>query len=311
MRKDHKRHYFELYEYYLRIRRDKDIHHLKDIYAKIKELTPYYYNNGKISKRYNELIDLLMKSESLFNGKYILNKKINIDKNLKITKDSSKEEILDYIVNETRIFISDICKAYGLEPHDINEYSFESMCGYASFKVVEICNELNIKSYPIIIEPGYIKESPLFEGSNHHYCVIIELDNEYYLVDCTYKQFFKLGKTQIDRLGIVNCSPPRVGAYMTMNDERKKLSEEILEKGYTKLTKEKFKNYMDGFTISFRNGLYYEDTKDLSFEPKYTTEDYIRFLEGKDSQICYESRELLGFQRKPLNDNKMIFKINY
>lgn len=309
MKINHKFNYLELYEYYLALRSNTNIDNLKKLYSKIKELSVYYYNNGKMNKKYNDLLGILMKSENLFKGKYILSKDIDVDRDLKLSIDATKEEIIKYIVNETRLFLDSIYRAYRVESKDINEYSFENMCGYASFKVIELCNSLGIKSHIINIEPGYIKESDLFNGGNHHYCAIIEFDNEYFLIDCTYKQFFKLGKTNIDRLGIINCSPPRVGTYMMMNEKRKELAEDLLKNGYIKLTEENFKDYMDGFTISFRNGLYYEQTKDLNFKTKYTVNDYINFLKEKDSQIQHESKELLGFQRKPLDDNKMVFKL--
>lgn len=308
---DFRKHYYELSSYYNNIKySDKNIDMLRQMYIKLKEIIPYYYNKGKMNRKYDNLIEILIKAENLFNGEYILNRKISIDGNLKLKNEPSKDEILNYIVNRVRLYLDNFCYKNLRNYEDINSLSFENMCGYSSTYVIELCNKLNIRSYMINIEPGYLHESYLFGGSNHHYCTIIELDNEYYLIDCTYKQFFKKGKTDLERLGIVNCSPPRAGAYMLLDDKRRKVASIILEKGYIKLTEETFKDYLDGFTMSFRNGLYYENTKDFTYTTRYTSDDYINFIKGKDDQLYYEPEEFLGFQRRPLDNNKLSFKLS-
>ena len=60
------------------------------------------------------------------------------------------------------------------------------------------------------------------------------------------------------------------------------------------------KYYLDGFAISFRNGLYYDETGDYSFTTPYTFDEYIDFLNGKDSQVKREGKLVLGYHEKPV-----------
>ena len=87
-----------------------------------------------------------------------------------------------------------------------------------------------------------------------------------------------------------------------------KMAVELLTNGYVELNEDIFKKYMDSFALSFRNGLYYENTKDFSFTVPYTVEDYIRFLNGEDNQIKHEGRENLGFQGRPLKNPRLVFR---
>ena len=56
---------------------------------------------------------------------------------------------------------------------------------------------------------------------------------------------------------------------MLMDKDRLKLSKDILEQGYVLLDDKNLKTYLDGFTISYRNGLYYEIMDDFSYTTKY------------------------------------------
>ena len=77
--------------------------------------------------------------------------------------------------------------------------------------------------------------------------------------------------------------------------------------GYIELEDEVFKTYLDAFTLSFRNGLYYEENKDNIILP-YSMKDYTRFLSGKDSQARHEKVKCLGRQERPLEDPNIDFK---
>ena len=177
----------------------------------------------------------------------------------------------------------------------------ENKCLDASNKVKELCNELNIECYTIPIYPGYQKEANLMNGCGFHFFNIIKLGNKYYLVDTTYSQFFLIKQNHLERIGIPNSAGCKLGTFMTLNNDRKEIATKILKDGYIELDEDIFKNYLDGFTLSFRNGLYYEQTQDFSFTTEYTKDDYIRFLDGDDNQINHEEKQLLGLQKKPLS----------
>jgi hypothetical protein len=148
----------------------------------------------------------------------------------------------------------------------------------------------------------------LYNGAGYHYFNIVTISDKKYLVDCTYKQFFKTDKASLERLGIPLFCPPYPGTFMLLDEKRKEVAKTILKQGWIEATDENLKCYFDGFTISFRNGLYYENLGKISYDTDYTVEDYIRFIKGSDSQLKHENEECLGFQRKPLEDYTLKFK---
>ena len=106
-------------------------------------------------------------------------------------------------------------------------------------------------------------------------------------------------------MGISGCNP---GVFMLMSNQGYKIADKIINDGYIELNDEIFKVYLDAFTVSFRNVLYYEETNDFSYTTNYTVDDYIRFLNGDDSQINHENRLYLGYQSIPLKNYKINFK---
>ena len=94
---------------------------------------------------------------------------------------------------------------------------------------------------------------------------------------------------------------------MLMDKDRLKLSKDILEQGYVLLDDKNLKNYLDGFTISYRNGLYYEIMDDFSYTTKYTAEDYRIFLRHEDNQVNHECHQVLGYQERLLKNPRMKF----
>lgn len=105
-------------------------------------------------------------------------------------------------------------------------------------------------------------------------------------------------------MNVGGCKP---GVYMLMTEKGKKIANKLIRDGYVKLDEETLKLYLDSFTISFRNGLYYERTEDFSYTTDYTADDYLDFLWGKDNLLNYEDRSWLGFQKRPLKNPQMSF----
>ncbi len=89
--------------------------------------------------------------------------------------------------------------------------------------------------------------------------------------------------------------------------EREKVARTILKKGWIKLTEENLKHYLDGFTLYYRNGLYYENLGVADYKVDYNIDTYINFLFGDDSQIKHESRRFLGYQYSPLKNRNFKF----
>ena len=283
---------------------------IKDIYSFAKNIAPEYYQNGRMLRDYYEVVKTIVQCEQIFPEKYIIdsNPKFDITASSKITTRSEPIDILNYLVNETRKYLV-FKHSWDIEkPIDIKELNFANECEDASEIVKGLCDLLNIESYVIVIHPGYNEYANLYNGCGFHYCNIIKLGTKYYLVDCTYCQFFLMTYNFLERLGVVGLSGCDLGIFMTITDSRKKLATKILEDGWIELTESTIKDYFDGFTISYRNGLYYEDTLDFSYTTMYDAADYRRFILGESHQLQYEKRKHLGYQRQLLKNPNLSFQ---
>ena len=191
---------------------------------------------------------------------------------------------------------------------NLTNYCFES-----SMFVYGLCLAQNINAKMVQIEAGYNKDKPIYNGNGFHYFVWATLNEEHYIIDVTYSQFFLWQRNILNRLGLVGITGCDPGIFMYMDPKRKKVAETLLKNGFIKVTKESLKCYLDGFTLSFRNINYYEKTNNFSFQTPYTYEDYLRFLEREDDQIKHEGKENLGynFNASPLiiEASDQIFKI--
>jgi len=286
---------------------------LNGYYSLVKQVADYDYVYGGKHTKFNHFMDCLCgyigrmpllhileasPEFSYFDEKY---------KQEDIRFYETVEEKIEYIVWRARRELMDKC---GKVKH---HFSFDTIdetnwCGIISKKVKKICYSLGVECKLVKIVPGYTEAIKLYNGFGYHYFTIIKIEGLYYLVDCTYRQFFKLERCLLNRLGIPNimsCSP---GAYMVMNASRKETALQLLKKGYILLNKENFKNYLDGFTLSFRNGLYYENMDELHYDVSYTVDDYEGFLKGEDCQIFHEPISYLGFQWECLHNKDFNFE---
>lgn len=268
---------------------------LDDMYQYLKAITPEYFVGDKLSAGYKYLKQSLINAELSIPKDYIIESSPFFSFDMmdkKIPIDADFEFKLNWIVYMTRDYLYSKYK----EPN-IKEDDFANFCKIASRKVNAFCKKIGLNYKQIIIYPGFSKYYELYDGCGFHYLSFVSDGvNEAY-VDCTYRQFFTSVYNNLNRLGIVGVSGCRAGIFMTMTKERLKLAEEILKKGWFMATPENIKNYFDGFALSFRNGLYYQKTNDYSYTTNYEANDYLRFLNGQDSQIYHESLETLGFQR--------------
>lgn len=283
---------------------------IKNIYSFVKTIAPNYYHNNQMSRIYFEVVRKIISYEQIFPSEYIidLTPKFDMNNNSKITNKSEPIDILNYLVNETRKLLV-LEQSWDTEKNiDIKDLILINKCKDASDIVKDLCDALNIESYVLMINPGYNKLDSLYNGDGFHYCVIVKLEDKYYLIDCTYSQFFLTKYNFLERLGIVGLSGCDLGIFMTMTESRNKVATKILEDGWIELTETTIKDYFDGFTISYRNGLYYEDTLDFSYTTEYTVDDYKRFILRSDWQTRHEKRRCLGYQREPLKNHNLSFR---
>lgn len=272
---------------------------LETIYCYIKEKSNNYYNGEGMHPGYGIIRDAILSTEGNVKGKIM---DISVPFNLKEKHD-------DFI--ENLVFFA---RKYLIENHfsyytrrdrkiDLNFLNFTNYCKESAYYIKKICDKKRIKNYLLPIYPGYTNKVNLYNRSGFHFANIVFYQNNYYLVDVTYSQFFYIERNCIERIGVVKLSGCTPGKFMTMNEVNKMIAMELLKKGYIELTEDVFKRYLDAFTISYRNGLYYENTGDFTFETNYSLEDYIHFLEGSDNQVNWEGIENLGFQKRPMKKN--------
>ena len=279
---------------------DKD--ELKKAYRIVKELQTNCGVDVNSEMRL-EPLRILSDMETSFENKMIV---LNDFRELKaITEKNNAEMTLDNIVKLARQRL--MLQQFGHVIEDYRKLRTINMCEVMSRCVLDVCNEVGVKAELKCINAGYTNQTDIFGGYGYHFVVIVYLQGERFLVDVSYSQFFGMDHNMIERLGIcdiLNCAP---GLYMTMTEERLKVAKRILRDGWIELTDYNLKNYLDGFTLWYRNGLYYENTQDFSYIVPYTAYDYKRFLSGEDSLLNHENPEYIGYQRKPLKDPHLDF----
>ena len=190
-----------------------------------------------------------------------------------ITSEQDCIQMMEVIVHKTRSWLS--------QHHDLKTDSLEKHCIDTSWEVSSICEELGVDQI------SYQCSESLSSGLFHCFNVVsFDLPNgetKHYLVDCTYRQFFTYAGAFLERTGLPLNEGPTMGAYMMMDEGRKKIAEELLTKGFVEFTPEVIKAYFDAFIFAGRNGLYYDGLgkKTLSKEdyvPYYTCDDYLYAL---------------------------------
>ncbi len=213
-------------------------------------------------------------------------------------------EILDEIVYWTRFMLT-------RENHKVENLSnlhLINRCEEASRYIHQLAYFYQLKAQIVKIPAGFSQEELLYdEDTEFHYFVLIEIDNKTYILDCTYSQFFSWYRNEIERLGNYTYLGCFSGIYMLKDKEREKTARTILKRGWIELNDETIKHYLDGFALSYRNGLFYENIGVADYHTPYNTEDYHNFLFGDDSQIKREGKEFLGVQMKTLKNRDFKF----
>lgn len=289
-------------------------------YSLVKELDTIYLMMKSVAavckdkSFYEELIDKVLECEKICENTFIVesNPEFNlIDERFsnKSIFEIKEEDLVDYLVWFTRVRLYE--SHQDKEQNEIinfNKLQLTNDCKMACCIVSLLCNSLKIPCKIIKLSPAFTDEYELYRGNGFHYFCFINIDDVRYLVDPTYRQFFTLDSNLINRLGVLGLNGCNPGVYMMMNDSRKKTALGILKNGYVVASDENLKNYLDGFTLSYRNGLYYEWIGSARYEVSYTIDDYFKFIEGEKVLFDYEPIEFLGEQSKPLNNLKFRFK---
>lgn len=291
----------------------KRYENLDQIFKQIKLIAPKYFDGIKMDDEYRYYINELNKKLNSLPTEYICDTQaifrdlrgVNNNINYSKRRDTySIEDYLDYVVYYAR---KQLIANKNLRKN-FNKYDVSNMCWDSSNHVSEASKLCDLKCHVIRIDPGFDEDSCLLGGCGFHYFNIIEKSNKYYLVDVPYKQFFTECDTRLERLGVPYIFPPLAGIYMTLNSFRNQVAATINKYGWIELTDDVLKAYLDGFALSYRNALYYED-KELQFETKYTAQDYKNFLLHEDSQVHHEGTRVLGYQRELIKNPNRSYNI--
>lgn len=189
------------------------------------------------------------------------------------TEDDCKKAV-SYIVHKTREWFN--------HKVDINTDPLHYRCAQSSDIVKKICDELGVEHLDFACNEN------LGPGLFHCFNVVkFSLPNgelKMYLVDCTYRQFFTYADNFLEYIGMPFNGGASIGAFMMMDESRKKMAEELLTNGYISFDATNIKQYFDGFVFAGRNGFYYEQLgKDVieksDYEPSYTYADYLLALQ--------------------------------
>lgn len=272
-------------------------------YSFIKQVASTYYRNSKMDTNYTTLLSYLMHLEYKCLGSKNM---LKFSRKMPTTKCSDEKNVLDSIVWNTRKHLM----GYGARGIvDLYDWNFQYKCVEASNYIHQLCQDNGLKCQVVTIYPGYDSSACINYFDILRHCFnIIKYNSKYYLLDITYAQFFDNNVNHIGRLGVPLFDGPSVGCYMLLTEKGRNIAYKILTDGYIELTEDVFKTYMDSFTLSFRNGLFYEKN-DSSFCVPYSIDDYEKFLAGFDSQVKHEGVKCLGRQKRPLRNPNIDFKI--
>lgn len=288
---------------------------LEDMYQKVKEYSLLFYENDKFDFFYPKIIGLLTECENVVKGLNLdLNStKYKIDEFIKV---HSVETLLDYIVSNVRNRVISEYTLYAKsvlnikDPHiRIDQIDLAGKCETISYYVKEECAKFGIKSEIIKINPGFSEDLNLYNGKGYHYFNTLSYRGKEYLMDLSYSQFFKQDSgNMLSKLGVPFILPCKAGIYMLIDEQREKIANDIIDRGWIPFTEENLKHYFDGFMLSARNGLYYELLGDVKYQTDFDFDDYFNFINNCDNVLNYEPKEGLGYQKRPLNNPYINFK---
>ncbi len=170
-----------------------------------------------------------------------------------------------------------------------------------------LAQAMRMYSRIITIPPAFYENINVYEKGGYHQACLITLGDKRYIIDITYSQFLLMRENNFNRIGIPLLGGCNVGAYMTLTKERRDFAENLMKNGCFLATEENLKLYFDGFALSYRNGLYYENFGKIDYTTKYEASDYLNFINQIDSQVNHESFHFLGRQKRLLKNPYLNF----
>lgn len=280
---------------------------LHTLYAYVKDISDnFVFEDDPIRSNFASLAEFVESVEDSIRPEFLLNPPISNRCSSIPTKNSPPEDIVDYIVTIVRQHLSSKL-ANTKDLSVLSRLDLRGECAGAAFLAADLASYLGLQAKTKVIEPGYLISSHLYMRGGDHAFTIVTIDDRDFLIDCTYSQFFVLSRAQIQKNGIMRVKNCAAGYFMTLTKDRQKVAEKILSDGWIELKEDELKHYLDGFTMSYRNGLYYERSQDFSFTTPYDVQTCWDFITYEKDLLEFEDEETLGYQYTPLKNTKMKF----
>lgn len=279
-----------------------------EFYQAIKELSYQYYKGEEMPLSYQFLIHDIFLLDKFVMPEYILPFQKHDFSNVleKPVSLKNDEIILDYLVDQARNSLYDSI-SFDRNVLPFESYDLRNKCLDSAKYIRNCAYQIGIESRIVILYPCFRRNSGVM-GGNIHAFSLVEINGKTYLIDCTYSQFFTKYRCNLESIGVPLFAGSAPGTFMQYDSFHKEVAKTLLSRGWIECTEEIYKAYLDGFLLSYRNGLYYERTNDFSFTTNYTAVDYENFIYGNDNLLDHEKKEELGFQLKPLSNPKLLIK---
>ncbi len=279
-----------------------------EFYSAIKELAFHYYNGEKMPLSYRYLIRDIFLLDRMMMPEYILPFKEHdfshvLDKPVSL---KNEERVLDYLVDQVRNYLYDEV-SFDRSYLSFEAYDLRNKCVDATDFLIGCALNLGVECRKIMLYPCFNRYSGVMEGNVHAF-LLVKINEKTYLVDCTYSQFFTKYRCNLNQVGVPLLAGSGPGTFMQYDSFYREVAQTLLTRGWIEYTEKVEKAYLDGFLLSYRNGLFYERTNDFSLTTNYTANDYEQFMYGEDDLFNHERKEELGFQLKPLSNPKLLIK---
>lgn len=156
---------------------------------------------------------------------------------------NNNSNILEKIIYKARKIIEDECKC------NIKENALVNKCDYATRVMTKLLDKKDIK-YSWMETIDILGNDVL-----GHSFLVVYLDNNSYIVDLTYLQFFikkRCRSSMYKEVDGVTILSPDPGYYYIEHLDKLDIAISILEKGYVKLDENSVKAYLDSFYLTRR-----------------------------------------------------------
>ena len=165
---------------------------------------------------------------------------------------NKQNNILDIIVRNARSELEQKLKI------DIKKHGLTNKCDYARSIVAKYLDKAKINY-------DYIETTQILSNDvTGHSFLIAYLENDSFIIDITYQQFFnkeQCKKENYQKYQDLIIKAPLPGYYYITHPNDINIAKEILENGYIKLNEKNLKTYLDSFYLTRRGRIINTDIK--------------------------------------------------